>query len=159
MSQPTAILMTAPGTTRDNFDGKSVKALQYEAYTKKALKTMLAICKDIREEHSLTSIAMVHRLGTVAIGEESILIAVSSPHRQAAWRAGEAALERCKEEAEIWKLEEFEDGGIWRSNRDGKPGEILNSNKQSLDSNATGPFSPKPRLERGHGPVVHKDKI
>ena len=50
---------------------------------------------------------MIHRLGTVDVGEESILIAVSSPHRQAAWRAGEEALESCKERAEIWKLEEF----------------------------------------------------
>ena len=50
---------------------------------------------------------MVHRLGIVPIGEESILIAVSSPHRQAAWRAGEEALEECKEKVEVWKKEEF----------------------------------------------------
>lgn len=57
----------------------------------------------------------------VPIGEESILIAVSSAHRQAAWRAGEEALEECKEKAEVWKLEEFggEEGGVWRANRDG----------------------------------------
>jgi len=73
---------------------------------------------------------MVHRLGLVPIGQESILIAVSSPHRQAAWRAGEEALEECKKRAEIWKLEEFEGeepdggfgGGVWRSNRDGESG-------------------------------------
>lgn len=58
------------------------------------------------------------------IGEESILIAVSAPHRQAAWRAGEEALERVKEKVEIWKLEEFqgEQGGVWRANRDGQGG-------------------------------------
>ena len=85
---------------------------------------MLSICKTIREKHSLTSIAMIHRLGTVPIGEESILIAVSSPHRQAAWRAGEEALEECKARVEVWKREEFEgEGGVWRANRDGIMGE------------------------------------
>jgi molybdopterin synthase catalytic subunit len=67
---------------------------------------------------------MIHRLGVVPIAEESILIAVSSPHRQAAWRAGEEALEECKDRAEIWKLEEFDgaEGGVWRANRDGQAG-------------------------------------
>lgn len=67
---------------------------------------------------------MVHRLGVVPIGEESILIAVSSPHRQAAWRAGEEALEECKAKVEVWKREEFggEGGGVWRANRDGAVG-------------------------------------
>jgi molybdopterin synthase catalytic subunit len=89
-----------------------------------ALKTMLSICKDIRLRHSLEFIAMIHRLGTVPIGEESILIAVSAPHRQAAWRAGEDALEDCKKHVEVWKREEFEDEeGVWRANRDGQPGQ------------------------------------
>jgi molybdopterin synthase catalytic subunit len=84
---------------------------------------MLAICKSVRDKHSLTSIAMVHRLGVVPVGEESILIAVSSPHRQAAWRAGEEALEECKAKVEVWKREEFTGGdGIWKANRDGAAG-------------------------------------
>lgn len=81
------------GTTRDNFGGKPVKELQYTAYNKLALRSMLAICKDILNKHGLKGISMIHRLGTVPIGEESILIAVSSPHRKAAWLAGEEALE------------------------------------------------------------------
>jgi molybdopterin synthase catalytic subunit len=85
---------------------------------------MQQICKDVHTKHSLTSIAMIHRLGIVPIGEESILIAVSSPHRQAAWKAGEEALEECKDKVEVWKKEEFggEEGGIWRANRDGTTG-------------------------------------
>ena len=50
------------------------------------------------------------------------MIAVSAPHRQAAWRAGEECLERVKKSVEIWKEEWFEDGGMWRSNRDGEMG-------------------------------------
>ena len=56
------------------------------------------------------------------IGDESILIAVSAPHRTAAWRAGEECLERVKARVEIWKEEWFEDGGVWRANRDGAEG-------------------------------------
>jgi molybdopterin synthase catalytic subunit len=76
---------------------------------------MLKLARDVKQKHSLTAIAMIHRLGIVPIGEESILIAVSSPHRQAAWKAGEEALEICKAKVEVWKLEEFEEGGgVWR---------------------------------------------
>ncbi|KAK1758617.1 Molybdopterin synthase catalytic subunit [Echria macrotheca] len=117
-----AIVLFA-GTTRDTFAQKPVKELQYTAYRPLALRTMLTIARDIRAAHSLQAIAMVHRLGVCPIGEESILIAVSAPHRQAAWRAGEAALEACKERVEVWKREEFEgEGGVWRANRDGKVG-------------------------------------
>lgn len=116
--------MTIGGTTRDNFDNKPVKHLAYSAYVPRALKSMSTIVKNLKSKHGLYGIAMVHRLGVVPIGEESILIAVSSPHRLAAWRAGEEALEECKERVEVWKLEEFggEEGGVWRANRDGKAG-------------------------------------
>ncbi|KAL6889743.1 Molybdopterin biosynthesis MoaE [Trichoderma longibrachiatum] len=122
-----AIVLFA-GTTRDNFAGKPVKELQYSAYNKLALRTMLAICKDVQAKHGLKGISMTHRLGTVPIGEESILIAVSSPHRQAAWRAGEEALEACKARVEVWKREEFEgEEGVWRANRDGAVGQKVDS--------------------------------
>lgn len=85
---------------------------------------MLGITQSVLQKHSLKGIAMIHRLGTVPIGEESILIAVSAPHRQAAWRAGEEALEECKSKVEVWKREEFEgEGGVWRANRDGAVGQ------------------------------------
>ncbi|KAH6973447.1 Molybdopterin biosynthesis MoaE [Ilyonectria sp. MPI-CAGE-AT-0026] len=112
------------GTTRDSFDGKPVKELQYSSYHPRALRSMLAIAQTMRTKHGLKGIAMIHRLGTVPIGEESILIAVSSPHRQAAWRAGEEALEECKAGVEVWKREEFEgEEGVWRANRDGAAGQ------------------------------------
>lgn len=107
------------GTTRDTFQDKPVKQLQYSAYVPLAVATLLDIARTVREKHSLTAITMTHRLGVVPIAEESILIAVSSPHRRAAWRAGEEALEMCKEKAEIWKLEEFHGGeAVWKANRD-----------------------------------------
>ena len=110
------------------FGGKPVKELQYSAYNPRALRSMLSLTQGIRERHGLQGIAMVHRLGTVPIGEESILIAVSAPHRQAAWRAAEEALEECKTKVEIWKREEFEgEEGVWRTNRDGAAGSKVNS--------------------------------
>ncbi|KAK4250945.1 Molybdopterin biosynthesis MoaE [Corynascus novoguineensis] len=121
--QAGAIVLFA-GTTRDSFDNKPVKELQYTAYAPLALRTMLDIAAALKAKHGLKGIAMVHRLGVVPVGEESILIAVSSPHRQAAWRAGEEALEECKARVEVWKREEFEAGeGVWRANRDGARGE------------------------------------
>lgn len=141
-----------------------MKELQYTSYEPRALQTMIGICKSIQEKHSLTAIAMIHRLGTVPIGEESILIAVSSPHRQAAWRAGEEALEVCKEKVEVWKKEEFggEEGGVWRANRDGAVGVRIDQTDQE-NVPAQGPHGPilRPaRLgERGHGPVVHPSNV
>lgn len=126
---------------------------------------MMSICREVREKHGLQSIAMIHRLGTVPIGEESILIAVSAPHRQAAWRAGEEALEECKSRVEVWKREEFEgEEGVWRANRDGLPGEKITAATPAglPDSRPEEPeehFGPviRPRRlgEKGHGPVVH----
>lgn len=84
----------------------------------------MTIAKAIHAKHSLRGVAITHRLGVVPIGEESILIAVSAPHRQAAWRAGEEALEECKSRIEVWKREEFEgEEGVWRANRDGAKGQ------------------------------------
>ncbi|TVY94467.1 Molybdopterin synthase catalytic subunit [Lachnellula willkommii] len=155
-----AIVLFA-GTTRDNFAGKPVKELQYTSYEPRALQSMLAICKSVKEKHSLTAISMAHRLGVVPIGEESILIAVSSPHRQAAWRAGEEALEECKEKVEVWKKEEFggKEGGIWRANRDGAIGVPVDGDEieeKELAQGSHGPVIRPSRLgEKGHGPVSH----
>lgn len=118
-----AIVLFA-GTTRDNFGGKPVKYLAYSSYEPLAIRTMTSIAKELQAKHDVHSIAIIHRLGVVPIAEESILIAVSTPHRQAAWRAGEEALELVKERVEVWKLEEFggDEGGVWRANRDGHAG-------------------------------------
>lgn len=118
-----AIVLFA-GTTRNSFAARPVLDLAYQAYTPLALATLHAIAASVRTRHGLKAIAVVHRLGTVPVGEESILIAVSAPHRKAAWRAGEECLEEVKARAEIWKLERFVDdeGGVWRANRDGAMG-------------------------------------
>ena len=92
---------------------------------------MASIAATVKAKYGLTRISMTHRLGVVPIMEESIVIAVSAPHRQAAWKAGEEALELCKEKVEVWKLEEFggDEGGIWRANRDGHCGNNVGASR------------------------------
>lgn len=96
---------------------------------------MLSIARTVKEKHALTAIYMIHRLGVVPIGDESILIAVSAPHRQAAWRGGEEALEECKKKVEVWKLEEFngDEEGVWRANKDRDGAGGVNCNKVDGD--------------------------
>ncbi|KAB8236996.1 molybdopterin synthase catalytic subunit [Aspergillus alliaceus] len=107
------------GTTRNTFGDRPVSQLSYTAYPPLTLKTLSGIARDAVAKHGLTGIVIAHRLGVVPIQEASIVIAVSSGHRGAAWRAGEEVLEVCKEKAEIWKREEFVDGGMeWRENRE-----------------------------------------
>jgi len=109
------------GTTRDNFDNRPVSHLTYSAYPPLTLRTMSSIAASMVQKHKLIAISLIHRLGEVPIGEESIIVAVAAPHRKAAWRAGEECLEIVKEKVEIWKKEEFVDGeGVWRENSEGK---------------------------------------
>ena len=114
--QSGAIVIFA-GTTRDSFEDKCVTRLEYEAYEPMALKTLNTIARKAQSLFPINSIAIIHRLGIVGIGEESVLIAVSCVHRKAAWEAGEWLLEEIKEKAEIWKKEVYLDGSKWKSNK------------------------------------------
>ena len=99
---------------------------------------MQNVARSIHSTHNLTAISITHRLGKVDIGDESILIAVSAPHRKAAWEAGEECLERVKDRAEIWKEEWFEDGGVWRANRDGQAGVAVSGPSPAEEETMTG---------------------
>lgn len=128
-----AIVLFA-GTTRDSFGGRPVRDLAYQSYVPLALQTMLSIARAVKARHALVAIAVVHRLGVVPVGEESVLIAVSSPHRKAAWLAGEECLEEVKARVEVWKLETFADddgGGVWRANKDGVMGTRVESGDEA----------------------------
>ncbi|ROT35412.1 Molybdopterin biosynthesis MoaE [Sodiomyces alkalinus F11] len=116
-------LVLFAGTTRAHFAGRRVRSLRYESYVPLALRTMLSVAERARDAHDLLGVAVAHRLGDVPVGEESVLIAVAAAHRGPAWRAGEEVLEDVKANVEVWKFEEFEDGGgVWRANRDGAVG-------------------------------------
>src|SRR5579859_4379055 len=113
-----AIVLFA-GTTRDNFAGKTVIHLDYEAFPALAIPSLRTISTTAKSRWSLHAVAVVHRLGRVPIGEESILIAVSCAHRKEAWMAGEWILEEVKRKTEIWKRESYADPGEepeWKQN-------------------------------------------
>ncbi|KAL4975199.1 Molybdopterin synthase catalytic subunit [Aspergillus desertorum] len=106
------------GTTRDTFDGRPVARLSYTSYPALALKSLHKISAEAVEKFGLNGIYIAHRLGEVPVGEASIVVAVGAGHRGEAWRGAEWVLEVVKERVEVWKREEFVDGGMeWRENR------------------------------------------
>jgi len=106
-------VVTFLGTTRDNFEGKQVITLEYEAFEEMALKKMEEIRGEIQAEFQIEDIAISHRIGTVPIGQVSLVVAVASPHRKEAFLACHKAVDRVKEIVPIWKKEVFEDGSRW----------------------------------------------
>ncbi|XP_057655828.1 molybdopterin synthase catalytic subunit [Diorhabda carinulata] len=108
------------GTTRDNFEGRPVEKLEYEAYESMCLKNMENICKNIRNQWpSIENIAIYHRLGLVPIKEASIIIGTSSPHRIDAIKATEFCINSVKESVPIWKKEYYKDDvPQWKENKE-----------------------------------------
>jgi molybdopterin synthase catalytic subunit/molybdopterin converting factor small subunit len=111
--------LTFIGTTREWTHGKRTTRLEYEAYEPMAVKTMLEIVEQIKISFEGTLCAITHRLGRVDIGECSVVIAVSSPHRDAAYEANRYAIERLKQIVPIWKKEIWEDGSEWKGHQQG----------------------------------------
>ncbi len=103
-------VVTFDGIVRNNFDGRAVQSLEYEAYAEMAEKKMAQIGQEVRRKFPVGEIAMMHRLGRLDIGESSIVIAVAAPHRHEAFEACAYAMDRIKEEVPIWKKELFADG-------------------------------------------------
>ena len=106
-------VVTFLGTTRNNFEGKQVLSLEYEAYEEMALKKLGEVREELQAQFDLEDIAISHRIGTVPIGESSLVVAVASPHRKEAFQACQVAVDRIKEIVPIWKKEVFDDGSRW----------------------------------------------
>lgn len=102
------------GVVRDQTGGRRVKFLEYEGHAPMALAKMGEIAAEIRARWPGTlRVAMIHRIGRLEIGESSVMIAVSSPHRHAAFAACHFAIDTLKETVPVWKKEYFEDGEVW----------------------------------------------
>lgn len=102
-------IVTFSGTTRNNVNGLEVLHLDYESHDRLALRSLRAICSEASIRWDLQGAACFHRLGRVPVGEESIVIAVASAHRKAAWDAGAWILEEAKRKTEVWKQETYID--------------------------------------------------
>jgi len=101
------------GVVRDNNMGRRVLYLEYDAYPEMAAKVMRQIAEEALSRWPLTDIAMQHRIGRLEIGDTSLLVAVSSPHREEAFEAAESLMDRFKEVVPIWKKEVWEGGETW----------------------------------------------
>lgn len=106
-------IVTFAGTVRNHARGKQVVALDYEAYPPAAEKMLEQIGDEIFERWGVRSVAIHHRYGLLQIGETSVVIAVSSAHRETAFEACRYAIERIKVLVPIWKREIYEDGAVW----------------------------------------------
>ncbi|CAM9162626.1 unnamed protein product, partial [Scytosiphon promiscuus] len=116
-------ISTFSGTTRDNHFGKKVVRLEYEGYVPMAELELKKICVQVRARWNVLRIALVHRLGVTAVGEASVIIAISSVHRKDSLEAVEFAINTLKATVPIWKLEVYEgDGRVWKENAEWGPG-------------------------------------
>lgn len=113
-------IATFIGTTRDNNEGRRVVALDYDAYPEMAEKELRRIGDDASKKWQLCRMAIVHRIGPVQITQASVMIAVSSAHREAAFAACRFAIEEIKKTVPIWKKELYEGGELWIGTQSGQ---------------------------------------
>jgi len=106
-------IATFVGTTRIDSRGRTVQYLEYEAYPGMAEEVMERIAAELEARYELCEVAIHHRVGRVAIGETSVVIAVSAPHRQDALAACKEAIATLKEIVPLWKKEVYEGGEEW----------------------------------------------
>jgi MoaE-MoaD fusion protein len=104
---------TFVGTTRVRSRGRTVQHLDYEAYPEMAEQMMADLAASLKAKHTLCEVAIHHRIGRVGIGEPSVAIAVSAPHRDAALAACKEAIDTLKETIPLWKKEVYEGGEEW----------------------------------------------
>jgi molybdopterin synthase catalytic subunit/molybdopterin converting factor small subunit len=106
-------IATFTGTVRRQSRGREVTHLEYEAYAEMAEDVMAQLAAELQGRHELCAVAIHHRVGRLEIGEASVVIAVSAPHRQAALDACREAIDTLKETVPLWKKEVYEGGEEW----------------------------------------------
>jgi len=104
---------TFVGVVRGENGGRAVRFLEYESYEEMALLQMRALEADIRLRWPVGDLILVHRLGRLQVGEPSVAVAVTSPHRAQAFEACRHAIDTLKKSVPIWKKEFYVDGAVW----------------------------------------------
>jgi molybdopterin synthase catalytic subunit len=112
------------GVVRDNTDGRAVLRLEYEAHEAMALAKMREVGEAVKARFPICEIGVWHRVGTLQIGESSLLVAVSSAHRKEAFEACHWAVDRIKEVVPVWKKEFWADGSAWVEGHTVEPPEL-----------------------------------
>ena len=101
------------GTVRDEHNGRTVVRLEYEAYVEMATRVLAEVGAAIEAASPGVRLAVLHRVGALAVGETAVVIAASAPHRAEAFAACREAIERLKREVPVWKKEIGPDGAVW----------------------------------------------
>jgi MoaE-MoaD fusion protein len=101
------------GVVRDNTKGRRTTHLEYECYEPMAIEHMARIGRELAARFEIGRIGMIHRLGRLEIGEASVAVIATSPHRRPAFEAALEGINRLKREVPIWKKEYFADGAVW----------------------------------------------
>jgi MoaE-MoaD fusion protein len=101
------------GVVRNNTKGRATRYLEYECYEEMAKTQMSRIGLEIARQFAIGRIGMIHRLGRLEIGEASVVVVVTAPHRKPAFEAALEGINRLKREVPIWKKEFFVDGEVW----------------------------------------------
>ena len=101
------------GVVRNENLGRRVQYLEYDAYPEMAVKKMKEVADEVRAKFPVAEVGVLHRTGRLEIGETSLLVAVSSPHRREAFEACHYAVDRIKQVVPVWKKEVWEDGSEW----------------------------------------------
>ncbi len=112
-SDDAGAISTFVGTVRRSSRGREVVRLEYEAFEEMAEPMLRSLADELTERHGLCAVAIHHRVGVVEIGEPSIVIAVSAPHRAAAIEACREAIDTLKQTIPLWKKEIYADGEEW----------------------------------------------
>ncbi|TML84643.1 MAG: molybdopterin converting factor [Actinobacteria bacterium] len=112
-SDEAGAVATFVGTTRVHSRGRTVTHLDYEAYPEMAEQMMASLAESLQAKYELCAVAIHHRVGRVGIGEPSVAVAVSAPHRQDALAACREAIDTLKETIPLWKKEVYEGGEEW----------------------------------------------
>jgi molybdopterin synthase catalytic subunit len=106
-------VVTFQGVVRDNARGKQVRSLEYDAYVEMAEQQMAQIAAEVEARWEDSTVALVHRIGRLEIGECSVAVVVACPHRGEAFEACRYAIDTLKSTVPIWKKEIYTDGEEW----------------------------------------------
>jgi molybdopterin synthase catalytic subunit len=110
-------IVTFVGRVRAHSRGHDVTSLEYEAYPEMAQRVFVQIADECKRVAEGVDVAIHHRVGALAVGDVSVVIAVSAPHRAQAFDACRYAIDRLKQIAPIWKKEHSPDGAVWVDDR------------------------------------------
>ncbi len=102
------------GNVRDHHEGRQVIRVDYSAYEPMARQELLAIASEMMDAHRVGAVVVLHRVGPVEVGETSLVVAIGSAHRRAAFDCGLAVIDEIKRRVPIWKREVSPDGSTWQ---------------------------------------------